>query len=142
MGTAERRKEIMKLLCRRRYETVCALASEFGVSERTIRRDVEALSLSEPIYTKSGRYDGGIYVMEGYSPGQLYLSDAESAVLQKLYSAMKGQQNQVSESDIRKTDIPFVKISPANTLTKAEFEVFGRIVKTYRKPDYERRQNQ
>ena len=44
MGIAERRYEIIKLLCRRRYETIRNLAAEFGVSVRTIQRDIEALS--------------------------------------------------------------------------------------------------
>lgn len=43
MGTAERRYEMMKILCRRRYETIRNLASEFGVSMRTVQRDIEAL---------------------------------------------------------------------------------------------------
>lgn len=60
MGTAERRREMMKILCRRRYETIGKLASEFGVSMRTIQRDIEALSLTEPIYTKAGKYGGGV----------------------------------------------------------------------------------
>ena len=54
MGTAERRYEIMKILCRRRYETIRNLASEFGVSMRTVQRDIEALSRTEPIYTQLG----------------------------------------------------------------------------------------
>lgn len=60
MGTAERRNEIMRVLCRKRHETVLNLAKEFGVSERTILRDVVALSLTEPIYTQCGRYGGGV----------------------------------------------------------------------------------
>lgn len=54
MGTAERRYEIMKILCRRRYETIRNLASEFGVSMRTVQRDIETLSVSEPIYCNDG----------------------------------------------------------------------------------------
>ena len=56
MGTAERRYEIMKTLCRRRYETMSNLASELGVSVRTVQRDIEILSGTEPIYTQSGKY--------------------------------------------------------------------------------------
>ena len=55
----------MKLLCRRRSETIRNLAFEFEVSERTIRRDIDILSLNEPIYTQVGRYGGGVYVEEG-----------------------------------------------------------------------------
>lgn len=67
MGTVERRSEIIRLLSRRRHEKIENLAFEFGVSEKTIRRDIEALSLSAPIYTQAGRYGGGVYMMDGYS---------------------------------------------------------------------------
>lgn len=86
MGTAERRYEIMKLLCRRRHDTICNLASEFGVSTRTIQRDIEILSTTEPIFTLPGKY-GGIYVVEGYSIDRMYMTKAELDVLQKLYIA-------------------------------------------------------
>ena len=87
MGTAERRYEIMKLLCRRRHETICNLASEFGVSTRTIQRDIEILSRTEPIFTQPGKYSGGVYVVEGYSMERMYMTSAEIDVLQKLYIA-------------------------------------------------------
>lgn len=82
-GTAERRSKLMKILCLHRSETVRSLASELGVSERTIRRDVEILSLTEPIYTQSGRY-GGVYVQEGYSLARIYMAEDELSVLHKL----------------------------------------------------------
>lgn len=87
MGTAERRYEIMKTLCRRRYDTIRNLASEFGVSMRTVQRDIEALSRTEPIYTQFGKYGGGVYVMEGYSMDRMYMKEQELGVLQKLYIA-------------------------------------------------------
>lgn len=82
--TAERRRKMLKILCRRRSETVHNLAFELGVSERTIRRDVEVLSLEEPIYTQSGRYGGGVYVQEGYSMDRMYMAPEELRVLQKI----------------------------------------------------------
>lgn len=87
MGTSERRCEIMKILCRRRHETISNLASEFGVSERTIQRDIKALMSTEPIYTQQGKYGGGVYVVEGYSINRMYMNDAEIDLLQKLYIA-------------------------------------------------------
>ena len=86
MGTAERRREIMKILCRRRHETIKNIARELGVSERTIRRDVDVLSSSEPIYTMTGRYLGGVYVVEGYSLDKVFLTDDEIAVLSSLHN--------------------------------------------------------
>ena len=64
MGTAERRTEIMRVLYRRRHEKISNLAEEFGVSVRTILRDIEVLSATEPIYTQCGRYYGGVYIMD------------------------------------------------------------------------------
>ena len=85
MGTAERRNEIIKILCRRRHETIENLALELAVSKRTIRRDIEALSLSYPIYTQTGKYNGGVYIMEGFFLERMYMSDIELEVLKKLY---------------------------------------------------------
>lgn len=85
MGTAERRMEIMRILCRRRHETIKNLAEEFGVSTRTILRDIEVLSISEPIYTQYGRY-GGIYIADDYSINKMYMTDRELSLLNKLLS--------------------------------------------------------
>lgn len=84
MGTAERRTEIMRVLCRRRHETISNLAEEFGVSSRTILRDIEVLSVTEPIYTQCGRYGGGVYVIEGYSISGIYMNEKELSLLHKL----------------------------------------------------------
>lgn len=89
MEIAERRSEIIRLLCRRKHETIKNLASELSVSEKTIRRDVEALSLSEPIYTQMGRYGGGVYIMDGYSMDRMYMKSEELDVLQKLSMTVK-----------------------------------------------------
>ena len=86
MGTAERRAEMMRILCRRRHETISNLAEEFGVSTRTILRDIEALSITEPIYTQCGRYGGGVYVIDDYAISRMYMSDRELALLHKLAS--------------------------------------------------------
>ena len=100
MGTAERRYEIMKLLCRRRYETIRNLASEFGVSMRTIQRDIEALSRTEPIYTQFGKYGGGVYVVEGYSMDRMYMKDSEIDVLKKLYIAADKNDDLLTTDEI------------------------------------------
>ena len=114
MGTAERRHEIMRLLCRRRHDTIENIAFEFGVSERTVRRDIEILSLSEPIYTQSGRYGGGVYIMEDYSPERMYFSEKEENVLRRILV--------LAESG----NIP--------GLSKEETEIFKQTVNLYTKP--------
>ncbi|MFR2460568.1 MAG: HTH domain-containing protein [Christensenellaceae bacterium] len=45
MTANERRKRILEVLCLRRSDTRENLANEFGVSSRTIERDVATLSL-------------------------------------------------------------------------------------------------
>lgn len=84
MGTAERRHEILRVLCRRRHETVKNLSYEFGVSERTILRDIEVLSVTEPIYTQCGRYGGGVYISDNYVMNRMYMKENELVLLHKL----------------------------------------------------------
>lgn len=87
MGTSERRNEIVRVLCRRRHETITNLALEFGVSERTIQRDIDALSMTVPIYTQCGRYGGGVYIQDTYRMDRMYMTDREINVLKKLEQA-------------------------------------------------------
>lgn len=119
MGTAERRAEIMKILCRRRRESIRNLAAEFGVSSRTIQRDVDILSRSEPIFTMPGRY-GGVCVVEGYSMDRMYMTPAEVAVLQKLYAAAE---------------------SSAGLLTLPEKDLLGSLIAQYSKPTRKNERN-
>ena len=84
MGTAERRRMIMRALCRRGHDTIANMAAEFGVSERTIRRDIETLSLSEPVYTQQGRYGGGVYVVNGHRLDQQYMNPLQTQVIEKV----------------------------------------------------------
>lgn len=121
MGTAERRHQIMKTLCRRRYETIRNLAFEFGVSMRTIQRDIEALSRTEPIYTQFGKYGGGVYVVEGYSMDRMYMTDVELDVLKKLYIAADENES---------------------LLTDDEKNLLGLLISQYSKPKSKTRKDQ
>ena len=114
METAERRIAVLRTLCKRRRDTVENLAFEFGVSNRTIRRDIFSLSLTEPIYTKCGRYDGGIYVVDGYEMTKPYLSEEEAAVMSKV--------NHILSED-------------SELLSTREKECFKRIITEYTKPE-------
>lgn len=62
MKSVERQKEILNVLYENGHVTIKSLSNRFDVSERTIRRDIDFLSLTEPIYTKAGRFDGGVYI--------------------------------------------------------------------------------
>ena len=70
----ERRMEIIKVLCKRRSETMENLAEEFGVTSRTIRNDIDYLSLSYPIETVRGRYGGGVKIIGDFDLDRKYLT--------------------------------------------------------------------
>ena len=118
METIERRTAMLKLLCRRRHETVKNLAAEFGVSERTVRPDVETLSLSEPIYTQPGRYGGGVYVTDNFSMDRMYFQSAEASVLQKLLLCVEnGRKCDLSTDEtavLKRLIADYTKPSPPN----------------------------
>ena len=74
------------------------LASEFGVSEKTIRRDVEELMCSYPIETIRGRYGGGVKVSDWYRPTRSTLCPEQMALLKKLAPSLEGDDLAVINS--------------------------------------------
>lgn len=88
----ERRMEIIKVLCRRRQETMENLAEEFGVTSRTIRNDINYLSLSYPIETVRGRYGGGVKIVGDFDLDRKYLSSKQKNLLEKLKDGLVGQE--------------------------------------------------
>lgn len=84
MGTAERRLEIMKYLCKCRFATMRELAEEYKVSVRTIQRDIFELTFFMPIYVEKGRYKGGVYVNKDYTMDRMYMTTDELNLLIKL----------------------------------------------------------
>ena len=92
MGTAERRLAIYRYLCRRRYAPMSELATEFGVSIRTIQRDIYEVeaSLHLPLTTKAGKYGGGIYILDTYSRERAHGGGEELRVLQKARDLLLG----------------------------------------------------
>lgn len=70
---------ILYLLLKNERVTAPELADEFGVSVRTIYRDIDTMSASGiPIYMQGGR-NGGIYLLEGYRLDKVTLSKSEQA---------------------------------------------------------------
>lgn len=117
MGTAERRAEIVRLLCRRRYETMLNLAQTFGVSLRTIQRDIEAISLTAPIYTQCGRYGGGVYMVEGFTIDRMYMREDELALLCRIRSMAEGAPDLLSVAEKETLDGIIAAYSPPKTTT-------------------------
>lgn len=91
MTPSERREAILNALCRRRQDTVENLAREFDVSIRTIKYDIEELTLAHPIETVRGRYGGGVRVADGYYLGRKYLKPDQQELLRKLSKGLEGE---------------------------------------------------
>lgn len=98
MGTAERRLEVLKYLCQKRYATMPELAGKFGVSVRTIHRDIYEIEATfhAPLDVKCGKYDGGVYVIGDYSFDRAYMRDEELALLSKVKNMV---QNHLSDKE-------------------------------------------
>ena len=77
----ERRQKILEILCVRRQETMENLAQEFNVTTRTIRNDIEELTLAHPIETVRGRY----YL------GRKYLKPDQQELLKRLSENLTGE---------------------------------------------------
>ena len=98
MTPSERREAILSVLCKRRQETVQNLANEFGVSVRTIKYDIEELTLAHPIETVRGRYGGGVKVADGYYVGRKYLKPSQQELLKRLAEQLSGEDKAVMDS--------------------------------------------
>ena len=101
MNTADRRTEIINILIIRRRTTARELADEFGVTTRTIQKDIQALSPGYPIYTKQGG-DGGIFLGEDYKPYVNTLSADEQKTLREIYGQEDGSQKKTPLQIIQK----------------------------------------
>ena len=97
MDAVERRQQILELLCQRRKDTMQNLAAELGVSERTIRRDVEILTRSYPLETVCGRYGGGVRVADWYHLDRQRMSPRQTALLRRLAADLRGEDLEVME---------------------------------------------
>ena len=100
-STAERRQMILQFLCERRSELAENLAVEFGVTTRTIYKDIEILAYSYPIYTVQG-VGGGIRIMDGFRLGMKYLTDKQYEILYQISERLDGEEK-VLVSGILKT---------------------------------------
>ena len=78
---ADRLLSIILLLQRHQHMTAKILSDNLGVTERTIYRDIEALSMAGvPVYTRTGP-DGGCFLEESYRSSLNWFTEAELQTL-------------------------------------------------------------
>jgi len=104
----ERRQLLLEAISDRRTERMDNLASEFGVSRRTIERDIQLLSCSYPIVTVQGGA-GGVRAMDGWYLSRRYLHDDQEALLRSLLPGLQPEQQKTMESILAAFAKPSVK---------------------------------
>ena len=109
MRTAnERRQRILEILSDRRETTRTALATELGVSTRTIERDIIELTCSTPIETVQGN-TGGIRVADGWYLSRRYLHTEQEALLRELMTGLQPDQQEIMQSILTAFAKPKIK---------------------------------
>jgi len=96
----ERRAEIMRIMVARRQESMQVLASELGVSDRTIRTDILALTAEYPLETVRGN-GGGVRIADWYHPHKNILSKEQISVLEQLFPQANDEQKRVLDQMLR-----------------------------------------
>ncbi len=104
----ERRQQVLEAISDRRTERIENLASEFGVSRRTIERDILVLSCSYPIVTVQGA-DGGVRAMDGWYVTRRYLNDDQEALLRSLLPGLQPDQQETMQRILSAFAKPSVK---------------------------------
>lgn len=104
----ERRQQVLEAISDRRTERIENLASEFGVSRRTIERDILVLSCSYPIVTAQGAA-GGVRAMDGWYVTRRYLNDDQEALLRSLLPGLQPDQQETMQRILSAFAKPSVK---------------------------------
>ena len=95
-NAVERRQLVLEAISDRRTVQIESLAAEFGVSRRTIERDILALSCSYPIVTVKGGA-GGVRAMDGWYVSRRYLHDDQEALLRSLLPGLQPEDQETMQ---------------------------------------------
>jgi len=89
MTAAERQNLMMATLRKERRASISHFAAACGCNERTIRRDIEALSVSGfPVETAQG-HGGGVQLADWYQPHRTALCPEQMEVLRRLMTSVQ-----------------------------------------------------
>ena len=124
--------EIIYLLLNRERITAKELAERFGVSSRTIYRDIDAISLAGiPIYTEKGK-NGGISLLPDFVLNKSILSEQEQS---EILSALQGL-TQIQSAESNKSDQVLQKLSTIFNKTAAKWLEVDFSDWSYEQEDY------
>ena len=100
-ATNERRQAMIEFISVNRKTSLHELMTVFGISQKTVQRDLEILSCSYPVYTVQGK-GGGIRVADGWYLSRSYLSDTQEAFLRDLMSGLQPQDRETMNAILAK----------------------------------------
>lgn len=105
MKRLERQRKILNLLNEEKCITVHVLSELLNVSPRTIRYDIDELSLVYPITSVKGRYNGGIKLIAAL-PKKRCLTSKQFDFLIRLKKSLTGEDYIILESIIFDFSLP------------------------------------
>ena len=101
--------EIIYILLNKKRATAKELAEHFGVSRRTIYRDVDTLSLAGvPVYTEKGK-GGGISLLPDFVLNKSLLSESEQNEILAALQGLSGIKTAETERVLEKLSVIFNK---------------------------------
>lgn len=116
--------EITTILLNKGSVTAQELADRFGVSTRTIYRDIDILSsVGVPVYTNKG-HGGGIHLLENYTISKALISDRESENLMLAIKTLQATQYPELDIVLEKMGALFKKL-PDYDWVEVDFSPWG-----------------
>ena len=103
--TFQRREEIRLLLVKEKSTTTRYLMNYFGVTKKTILKDIMFLSSIVPLETRQGN-GGGIFLKMEYNAPRVYLSAEEESLLLRLLDTVCEAEKRMLIRIINKFSMP------------------------------------
>ena len=107
-NTVERRQMILKIICERRADKIDNLAFEFSVCRNTIKKDIEVLSMSFPIYTTQGN-GGGVHIVDGFKLEMKYLTKEQAEFLESILHNYSDKEKEILVEILNTFRMPEIK---------------------------------
>jgi predicted DNA-binding transcriptional regulator YafY len=133
MNSAERRLKLLLLLQSNRKLTVNDIADYFGISRRTVFRDMRSLQEMEVPVTHEQNYGYGL--MKGYNVPPLMFTPKQMAIVIVGLSFVKSQVDETMIEDAREVEMKIQSVVPShlkNFINELESKA---IVDPFSKPD-------
>jgi predicted DNA-binding transcriptional regulator YafY len=105
MTATERREEILRILIKRKQESISNLAFELNTCIRTIKYDILSLSFSYPIYTVQGK-GGGVFIDPEYYLHKQYLKSYEQECLEQMLEIASPEQQKILNNILERYSRP------------------------------------